>query len=130
MTTLRRESKDRADWMPLHVGDWLASGTVAAISPAGEAAYLRLLMHQWRNEADGLPGAPAELRKLTRATPAEWRATWPYLEQHFPLDPDGKRRNPRLQAERLHVNATRAERSESGKKGNAKRWNQLRLMGS
>lgn len=106
----------------IHVNDWIASETVALLGLTGEAIYLRLLMHQWKNEADGLPQHPELLRRLTGATPKEWKSAWSLIERHVPVCPDGRRRNDRLENERLYYLGRREKRSAAGKKGNDVRW--------
>jgi uncharacterized protein YdaU (DUF1376 family) len=122
MSTRKNSGRNPMDSMPIHIGDWFSSETVALLGPAGESFYLRLLMHQWKNEADGLPADPEMLRRLSGASPKEWRATWAMLERHFPVCEDGKRRNARTENERRFALDRREKRSAAGKKGNATRW--------
>lgn len=110
------------DSVAIHVNDWIASETVALLGFAGEAIYLRALMHQWKNEGDGLPGDPELLRRLTGATPKEWRFAWTVMEKQFPVGDDGRRRNLRLENERQFFLARRERKSVAGRIGNAKRW--------
>lgn len=122
MSTRKTSGRNPMDSMPIHIGDWISSETVALLGPAGESFYLRLLMHQWKNEADGLPVDPELLRRLSGASPKEWRAAWAMLERHFPVCEDGKRRNPRTENERQFALDRRAKRSAAGSAGNKKRW--------
>jgi uncharacterized protein YdaU (DUF1376 family) len=103
--------------MPLHVSDWLTSETVRLVGLAGEAVYLRLLMMQWKNEGDGIPCSPDELRDLVSAPLKVWNAVWPRLEPHFPVDPDGRRRNVRLNNERAYMLERRELRRAAGQLG-------------
>jgi uncharacterized protein YdaU (DUF1376 family) len=110
-------SKERSydlSWMPLHVADWRASDTVRQLSLAGRAAYMELLMSQWRAEGDGLPLNPDDLRRLVGWTGKGWDAVWTMLEPHFPIGPDLKRRNPRIEAERTQVLRQREGQSRGG----------------
>ena len=107
---------------PLHVADWVGSEAIQTMSAAGEHAYLRLCLNQWRNEADGLPIEPQKLRLFTKLTPKEWALAWVALEPYFPVSPDGRRRNPRTEKEYRFCLNLREERSRSGQAGNAKRW--------
>jgi uncharacterized protein YdaU (DUF1376 family) len=52
--------------MPLLVNDWLASTTIAAMTPAEEGGYIRLLCHAWNNEDCSLPSDDAFLKNLSR----------------------------------------------------------------
>jgi uncharacterized protein YdaU (DUF1376 family) len=122
MSTRKTSGRNPMDSMPIHIGDWFSSETVALLGPAGESFYLRLLMHQWKNEDDGLPVDPELLRRLSGASPKEWRAAWAMLERHFPVCEDGKRRNPRTENERRFALDRREKRRAAGKKGNETRW--------
>lgn len=123
MSNSRKASgRNPMDSMPIHINDWVASETVALLGLAGEAIYLRLLMHQWKNEDDGLPSDPEQLRRLTGASPKEWRPTWELIEKHLPIGEDGRRRNRRTEHERRFALDRRAKRSAAGKAGNRVRW--------
>lgn len=108
-------TKFNLSWMPLHVADWLGSESVAMMSPATECAYLRLLMYQWRSDDGALPADPTKLQALTRLRGKAWSTAWEALAPLFPEGPDGRRRNPRLAAERSAVVARRGQQSEAGK---------------
>lgn len=101
----------------IHVADWLASSTVAVIGLVGEAIYLRLLMHQWQSAGEGLPADEEELRALARADEKAWTKAWNKLERHFPVDPDGQRRNPRMHREWQFCLANSMRRAQNGAKG-------------
>jgi uncharacterized protein YdaU (DUF1376 family) len=125
MSTDRRQQPARRDPMhsfPLHVGDWIGSEAIQTLSAAGEHAYLRLCLNQWKNEADGLPPEPAKLRMFTKLTPKEWAEVWAVLEAYFPVCDDNRRRNPRTEKERLFALALREKRRQSGQKGAETRW--------
>jgi uncharacterized protein YdaU (DUF1376 family) len=62
-------------------------------------AYRELLDAQW--DMGSLPEDPVQLRTIVAATPKEWSTCWPLLEPKMPLFPDGRRRNPRLEAHRV-----------------------------
>jgi hypothetical protein len=55
---------------------------------------------------------------------------WTQVERCFPVADDGRRRNPRQEEERVKASARHAERSDSGRKGNAKRWGERSLSES
>jgi uncharacterized protein YdaU (DUF1376 family) len=121
----RKPAEVRADVMhsfPIHVGDWIGSALDQTLSPAGEHAYLRLCLNQWKNEADGLPEDPKKLRMFTKLTPREWKPVWEALEPYFPVCPDGKRRNPRTEKEYRFCLDRRESMRERGVSGAKARW--------
>ena len=121
----RKPAEVREDVMhsfPMHVGDWIGSEIVQTLSPAGEHAYLRLCLNQWKNEADGLPEDPKKLRMFTKLSPREWKPVWDALEPYFPISPDGKRRNPRTEKEYRFCLDRRESMRERGVSGAKARW--------
>lgn len=111
---------------PLHVGDWIGSEMMQTLSPAGEHAYLRLLLNQWKNEADGLPADPKVLRMFTKLSAREWKPVWALLEPYFPISEDGRRRNPRTEKEYRFCLDRREIMRERGINGANARWNKVR----
>jgi len=87
---------------------------------AARGAYRELLDAQW--DLGSLPGDPNELRAIAVATPAEWRAAWPFLERKLHLGDDGRRRNPRLEIHRRKAINQFNSQSEGGRTGNRNRW--------
>ena|SRR5579859_2710609 len=80
------------------------SNTLAASrgwSMAALGVYHALLDLQW--DCASLPAEPENIRRLSSIQPREWRASWPLLYQHFPLDSDGRRRNPQLAEQRYEA---------------------------
>lgn len=66
------------------------------------AVYRELLDLQWDVggiEPGSLPDDEQQLRELVRASPAEWKLAWPYVEPKFPKV-EGGRRNARLEEHR------------------------------
>jgi len=53
----------RFPYMPLYVDDWLSSDTVESFSLVQQAAYLRLLLRQWKAPNGFLPNDEAQLAK-------------------------------------------------------------------
>jgi uncharacterized protein YdaU (DUF1376 family) len=64
-----------------------------------KGAYRELLDAQWN--MGGLPADEASLKRLISATPSDWKAIWPLMKSKLPVASDGKRRNPRLEEERV-----------------------------
>ena len=62
-------------------------------------AYRELLDAQW--DMGSLPEDSRELRLIVAATPKEWGVCWRLIESKVPVFPDGRRRNPRLEAHRV-----------------------------
>ena len=91
---------------------WLSG--VAAFSDLEQLAYLRLLCHQWLHES--LPDALPALKRLGG------RGVTPALLVKFPLGPDGRRRNLRLETIRSEQRERIAKRRDGAAKTNAKRW--------
>jgi len=106
-------------FMPWFPARFLSSTRGWSVTARG--VYRELLDCQWESP-NGLPAAPAELQQLIGATSAEWKA-WPgQVETKFPIDADGRRRNPTLEQHRAKSLWIRERNSAGGIKGNAKRW--------
>ena len=109
----------RMPWIPR---DFAASTRTWPL--AARAVYRELLDAQW--DVGGinigtLPDDQDELRALARATAAEWRAAWKFVESKFPCV-DGGRRNARLELHREDAIRKHASHSAGAAKTNAKRW--------
>jgi uncharacterized protein YdaU (DUF1376 family) len=66
-------------------------------------AYVRLMNHQWSNGnvPDGdSPEGLLRVARIMRVPPAKARNLWVVVGDKFPLNGDGKRRNPRMEAVR------------------------------
>lgn len=100
---------------------WLGSVQVETMPPEVEGTYIRLLARQWIAEI--LPSDPAELRLLTKLTPAQWKKAWPRLEPLFPLTEDQRgRQNETLAAVHQEREEYLAEAAQAGRAGAQKRW--------
>ena len=115
-----KEVEPKAPAFMMYARDWLASMSIATMSLAAEATYVRLLCHQWL--AMRLPSDCHRVRMATRIGEAEWAAVWAELEPHFPEVEGGGRANPRLEAYRAEMLAKKGVRAEAGKKGAAAKW--------
>lgn len=105
---------ERVDiYMPLYVRDFLTATIGWTASERGH--YLTLLMLQWDRE-----GLPADIDALGRLSPGV-AEVWGMLQDKFPLEPDGQRRNARLEEHRGRAVELRRKRSEAGKAAAAAR---------
>lgn len=91
-------------------------------SVTARGGYRELLDAQW--DQGGVPVEPDEMRTLIGATRAEWKEIWPRVEPKFPVESDGKRRNQRLERERKRGDRVSSVRSELGRLGAQRRWQQ------
>ena len=107
-------AKGRAPWMPFWGTDFMASTLGWSASERG--AYMILLWAAW--EGDGLPSEP---ERLFRIDP-DIRAAWHLLEDKFPLQTDGKRRNQRQERERAEMREQGKRNADKAKRAAAARW--------
>jgi uncharacterized protein YdaU (DUF1376 family) len=96
--------------------DDFVGGTVH-LAPVAVGVYVRLLCWQW--SAGSIPDSEPHLLRIAGCTPDEWAAAWPDLVEKFPVGPDGKRRNPRLERERDKKLAICSKRADAARKGRA-----------
>lgn len=107
-------AEDKVDvYLPLYVRDFLTSTIGWTACERGH--YLTLLMLQW--DRDGLP---ADLDGLDRLSPGVGDV-WAMLQDKFPVESDGQRRNARLEEHRERAVELRRKRSEAGKAAAAAR---------
>lgn len=72
-------------WMPFYIGDYLAdTGHLARDEHGG---YVLLLFAAW-TRGGKLPGDDAQLARLAKATPAEWKRLRPVLAPFFAVSAD------------------------------------------
>lgn len=103
-------------YIPWYVRDYLEDVECDVLSAAAEGCRLRLVLRQWLQGS--IPANPAVLRKLTKATEAEWVTVWPEIEHHFPVIEDGAaRRNPKFHALRLDREVFLEGKRQLGAKG-------------
>jgi uncharacterized protein YdaU (DUF1376 family) len=100
-------------YMPLYVRDFLTSTFGWTAEERGH--YLTLLMLAWDRG-----GLPAELEQLERLSPGV-TAAWPILQDKFPVDGDGLRRNGRLEQHRTKCVALKEKRVNAAKRAAAGR---------
>jgi uncharacterized protein YdaU (DUF1376 family) len=92
------KEKTRLPFYPMYAADFQASQSVELMSLAQRGLYITLLNRAWLG--DGLPDDIGQIQRLAQATDVEFADAWPAVSQHFPVANDGRRRNPRQEAER------------------------------
>jgi uncharacterized protein YdaU (DUF1376 family) len=107
---------------PLDVDKWLGSTTVRLMSITAEGIYLRLCMAQWADEF--LPNNLKKLATLAKASAKEWREFDEFLDEVFPVDSDGHRRNPKVAEDRRFVLEKVEKRRQAGALGGVARARQ------
>lgn len=98
-------------YMPLYVRDFLTSTLGWSAEERGH--YLTLLMVAWDRG-----GLPAELEHIERLSPGV-SAVWPMLQDKFPVDDDGLRRNARLEKHRDRCVELKEKRVEAARRAAA-----------
>ena len=78
--------------------------------------YITLLWYAWVN--DGLPVEVDQLDRMAYGT----KSCWPTIASKFPVAADGKRRNPRMERDRITLLAQLEIWKARGAKGATKRW--------
>jgi uncharacterized protein YdaU (DUF1376 family) len=105
-------------FMPWFPSRFLSSTRGWSITARG--VYRELLDCQW--EMGSLPASATELQEMIGATKTEWKY-WPSLvETKFPVDADGRRRNPTLEQHRANSLGIRERNRAGAAKTNAKRY--------
>jgi uncharacterized protein YdaU (DUF1376 family) len=79
--------------------------------------YIRLLSHQWVNGS-----LHSDPNRLANGVAIGVVSVWDELKHKFPVDEDGRRRNPRLEETRQQQQAYRDKQAEAGREGAKKRW--------
>lgn len=86
-------------WYRHYPGSMLS--TARGWSMATLGVFHALFDLQW--DAASIPADPEDIRRLAAIQTREWRGAWPLVEAHFPIDKDGRRRNPGLAEQRLEA---------------------------
>lgn len=105
-----------------YVKDWLSDDKRVEMSLAQRGIWVDLMAYQWNNGS--VPVDAAGVAKVVGCSASEIEPHWtgPLLAA-FPLANGGTRRqNPRLEEQRVEVEARRKLRSAAGKTGARKRW--------
>lgn len=106
------------DWMPLHIGVYLADTTHLTRDQHG--AYLLLIMAYWRKGA-ALPDDDGQLAAMAKASPAEWRKMKGVIGGLFIIE-NGRWMQKRCEEELEKARTLMAAKSKSGKEGARRRW--------
>jgi len=110
----------KAPYFPLFVNNWLGSARIAALTPAEENAYFRLLLYEWNDEKCSLPEDDESLSTLSRLKSA-WPKSKQRVLQFFELH-DGRYYNEKLLSLWIAAQELRAKQSAKGVKGMLSRW--------
>ena len=105
-------------WMPLYVGDYLAS--TSHLSTEEHGAYLLLLMHYWKT-GKPLPDDDKKLANIARLSPDDWLNIKQTISEFFVID-NGEWSQQRLERDRERAIHNRRVASEKGHKGANTRW--------
>ena len=111
--------------MPFLVNDWLSSTTIAAMTPAEEGAYIRLLAHAWNDPDCTLPDNDALLARLSRLG-ADWdQGAGKVLRAVFTPDPErpGRLFNRRQREVRAEQNRRIEDAKSHARNAAHARWN-------
>lgn len=108
----------RTPWMPMFVDDFTASTVDMTTDEVG--AYIRLLCHLWSRGP--LPIDEAVICRIAGCKPRTWRSISSRFSPCARDDGTAGLSQTRLEAERFKRSRFEHERSESGRRGAAKRW--------
>ena len=106
---------EKAPYFRFYAFDWDSDFTQRVLDNAGAGIYMRLMVSQWIEGS--LPADPEALRLYVKAPPEEWARAWSLLEEKFPVGADGRRRNERLEHERLEMERASQLQFLRGSKG-------------
>ncbi len=104
-------------WMPLYVGDYIAS--TSRLTTEQHGAYLLLLMDFWRNGAP--PDQDADLAQIARLDRKAWARVRPAIERFFRIE-DGLWRHKRLEVEIEAARRRSMRACERARHAAARRW--------
>lgn len=113
----REQEKTRFPYLPFYVDDWLSSDAVSGFTLEQEAAYLRLLLRQWKAADGQLPKDETLLASYSRLG-ARWRKVGRSILQRCFVERADGYVNTRLRTEWLKVR----ERSSKAKAAAEERW--------
>lgn len=107
----------RFPYMPLFVDDWLTSDAVDGFTLAQEAAYMRLLLRQWKAPNGMLPKNETELARMSRLGEQWKKLGRPIIARCFVKRGDGLV-NLRCRTEWERARARSSQAAEAARK----RW--------
>lgn len=106
------DASDKFPYFPFWSNDWLLSESRAALDLDAQGVYVLLLCLQWRHK--GLNHSPITIRKAAGIHHRVFPRIWGQLAPLFPVDTDGRRRNPRLEEEREKIEKSLDIRRKGG----------------
>lgn len=80
---MEKAQESRFPYMPFYVDDWLSSDTIAAFTLEQQAAYLLLLLRQWKAPNGQIPKDEAVLASYTKLGPRWRKVGRPIVQQCF-----------------------------------------------
>lgn len=113
-------SDDKSPAFPFYPKDYESDENVKMMTLEQEGVFLRLLCHAWLHES--IPGDVPSLAKICRVAPSKMARLWPGVKPCFHRDDAGRLVNRKLEKIRDGQRRFRQERSESGRKGAARKW--------
>ncbi len=125
--------KDQSRAFFMYVDDWLSSKRIEMMDANEERGYLRLLLNAWTSPDCGLPDSDAELAIMSKLGPL-WNKPTKDKDKRIPGltsgqklrqcfgEIEGRLYNERQLREWQYQQDAKKKRSESGSKGNTKRW--------
>ena len=102
-------------YMPVWVFDIETDESCMMLEAAGFGLYMRLLFRQWIEGS--IPGDIEHIARIVREPIATVRLTSGFIEDKFPMCPDGRRRNDRCHQERENCLAKVDTNRKNGRKG-------------
>jgi uncharacterized protein YdaU (DUF1376 family) len=110
-------SKELSPCFSFYAADYLSDINVQCMTLEEEGAYVRLMAYCWREGS--IPKDPEKLELLAKGSQC-YRNVIALFD--YPCPDATRLMHPRLELERKKQADNRRKKSESGKKGNAKRW--------
>jgi uncharacterized protein YdaU (DUF1376 family) len=109
-------------FMPLYIGDYIRD--TGHLSTSEHGAYMLLIMHYWTSR-EPLPADETRLARIAKCSKQQWAESRDVVLAFFELK-DGRYHHGRVEMELTRAAKVYKERSEAGRKGNAKRWQKHR----
>jgi uncharacterized protein YdaU (DUF1376 family) len=110
----------KAPAFQFYASDFISDENVVLMNNQEVGCYIKLLCFCWKQGS--IPNDIDKIGKLCGENSSVMAQLWESIKPCFKENGHGRLVNPRLEKEREKQKAFRKERSESGKKGAAKRW--------
>lgn len=111
-------AKKPDDWMPMHIGDYLADTT--HLNTLQHGAYVLLIFAYWRRGGP-LPADDGQLSSIAKVTLTVWRKMRALIAAFF-AERDGHWHHKRIDQELAKAKRLTDAKSEAGHRGAQKRW--------